>query len=71
MHRGSSRGSLRYSQGLPDNFYGRGAYNFKLLMFSRIRPKNDVVVSRLVGAALGSESFLLPGEAWVPGHTGV
>ena len=30
-----------------------------------------MVVTGSVGAAMGSGSFLLPGEAWVPGHTGL
>ena len=59
--------------GTPGQLLCRPCYIFRLLVFFRIRRKNVMVLGGSVCAAVGpeSESFLLPGEAWSPGHTGV
>ena len=44
---------------------------FSTFSVFRIRYKTVMLVGGSVGAAVGSESFLLPGEAWLPGHTGL
>ena len=59
--------------GTPGQLLCRPCHISRLLMVFRFRHKNVMVLGGSVWAAVGpeSESFLLPGEAWSLGHTGL